>query len=147
VGGKDDEAAIGQVRGKIVIVRLIAFDHLFGDAPASMLADDDGPPFTGFEILGQQQDTPGKHVRPYVEHHLIANPFFGVVDLTRSRIEGRQRFIESAQDFFRKVLAVLFGAFNELVGRNRLVTKFPGPGFGCQFGRCLVQKETVADML
>ena len=148
VRSEDDEAALGQARGEIVIVGV---DRLrsasLGHAVAPVLADDDRPAFAGFQILRHQQDAPGEHVRTNVEHHIIAGPLLGVVDLARARIEWRDSGSSNcAKDFFRKVLAVRFGAFDELVRGNRLKTEFPGPSFVCQFGRDLVQEETVADM-
>src|SRR4029078_10516150 len=114
VRSKDDETAIRQVRCEIVIIRVISLDHVFGHAPASMLADDDGTPFARFEILRHEQYAPGKNVWPHIKYHLMANPFLGVVHLARSRIEGRERFIESTQDFFCQVPPIRLGAFNEL---------------------------------
>ena len=114
---EDDEAALGQLRGEIVIVRASSPSTTsLGTPSASVLADDHGPPLARLEILGHQQNAPGKHVLPDVEHHFVADPLFRVVDLARAGIEGRQGLVEPAQDLFRKVLAIPLRAFDELAG-------------------------------
>ena len=116
VRGKNDEPTIRQARREVVIVGVVSLDDIFGHAPAAMLADDDGPPFPQFDIFRHQQDAPGEHVWPHVKDHFIADPLVGVVDLPRSRVERRIRFIESAKNLFRKVLAVPPGPSVNLSG-------------------------------
>ena len=125
---------------------VVPLDHIFGDARASVLADDDRAPLARLQILGHQQDAPGKHIGPHVERHFIAIPLLCVVDLARSRIERQERLLKPSQDLFRQVLAIRFGRFDELVGRNWPATKFPRPCFVGQFRRDLMQEKPLAHM-
>src|SRR5919197_4604577 len=112
-----------------------------------MLTDDDGSPFAGLEILGYQQYAPGEYVLPDVEHDLVADPLLGVVDLSCASIEGQEDIVELTQHFFSKILTERLGAFDELIRGDRLVTQLSGPVLDPEFGRDLVQEETLPDVL
>ena len=111
-----------------------------------MLADYHGSPLAGPQVLGQQQDPPGKHFRPNVQHHFVTHPLLGVVDPASPGTERDQRFVEFTQHFFPEVFAVPFAALNKLVRRVRLVAELLRPGFVCQLGSYFVQEKAFAHM-
>src|SRR5579885_3211895 len=80
VRGEGDETLLGQARGEVVIVGVVAFHHLAREALAPMLADHHGPALAGANVLGHEQDAPGEDVRPDVQHHFVAGVLFRIVD-------------------------------------------------------------------
>lgn len=99
-----------------MVVVVIAFHCLVGDAVEPMLADHHGPLLTGFDVLRDQQYAPGKNVREHIQHHFIACEFRGVVDAAYPRIQRQLGIFKAPQDLFSKILPVPLRSFNERVG-------------------------------
>ena len=51
-----------------------------------VLADHHRPPLARLDVLGHQQDAPGEHVRPDVQHHVVAGPLRRLEDLARAGV-------------------------------------------------------------
>jgi hypothetical protein len=46
----------------------------------TVLANNDRPAFSWFQVLGKQQNSIGKNFGPHVKHHFVASKFRLVVD-------------------------------------------------------------------
>ena len=76
---EDNEAAIGKISAEsmqgLAEPRLThAADYVGWSSGRTVLADDDGPPFTWTEIFGQQEIRPRLHLGPHVNNHLVSGP-------------------------------------------------------------------------
>ena len=112
-----------------------------------MLTDHDRSSFAGLEIFRHQQYAPREHVLPDIEHDFVADPLFSVVDLSCASVERYVGIVEPTQHFFSKVLTERFGALDELVRRDRVVTQLSGPVLSREFWCDFVQEGTLADVL
>ena len=119
--GEDDVAAVGQVGAESVVRGLDrpVDDHLRG-ALQAVLADDHRPPLAGLDVLGQQQDAVGEHVRIDVENHLVARPLVVVHDPARARVEVVAGRRATADDLVPQVVAVVLAGFLPLLERGRV---------------------------
>ncbi len=114
--GKGDEALLGQTQregfvGRVGFLRFVCSDGVFRDAFQPVLADDDGPFFTGLQIFRQAQPAPGEDIVPNVHRHLI-DP--DLVRLTNEAAPGihRQGWIwQAADDLIPEAVTFTCGVF------------------------------------
>ena len=106
VGGEGDEAPLGEFGGKVVVGRLATVDGVPGHAIPPVLADDNGPPFTGLEVFGKQQHSPGNQVVVDIEDHVVGGPGIGFCHQPGTRVEGEERVRKTPYRLFCKHLAI-----------------------------------------
>src|SRR2546422_421663 len=81
-----------------------------------MLANHDWAAFTGREVFGDEQNSPGKNVRPDINHDVVAGPFRVIEDLARARVGRQARFWKPADDLLPEIILVLLGRDGPVVG-------------------------------
>src|SRR5439155_955724 len=94
VGREDDEAALGELRGEVVIGPGISFHRVLRQAVPTVLTNDDGTLLAGLQIFRKEQDSPREEFRSDVQHDVISDPLLLVVDLARPGIGGRERILD-----------------------------------------------------
>ena len=99
-----DEAAFREPGREVVVGRVVALDHVFGQAVPAVLADHDRPLLALLDPLGHQQHAPGEDVGIDVEHDLVAGPLRRVVDLARARVGRQDRVGDAAEDLLGRTL-------------------------------------------
>src|SRR3989442_1281982 len=88
-----------------------------------MLANHDWAAFTGREVFGDEQNSPGKNVRPDINHDVVAGPFRVIEDLARARVGRQARFWKPADDLLPEIILVLLGRDGPVVGEVGLILR------------------------
>ena len=103
----DDVAQFDEPAREVVVDRpLLDVDGVGRPPFEAVLAHDHRPLLAGLQVLRQQQDAVGEHVRVHVEHHLVAGPGLLVVHLPRARVERHRRLGQLADHLGVEVVAV-----------------------------------------
>ena len=144
---EDDEAAIGERRPEIVVERHVPIDRLARQPVAAVLDHDHRTPFARGDALGNDDDAPGEHVGPDVEHDVPGRPSVRLTDLACPRIERDVGRVERTDAVLAKALAIGARAFDELVCRPCRPRLLGIPFQRRQFGQDGKEKRLVANML
>src|SRR6185436_10076653 len=116
-----DIAAFGEASGKCFVRTVSAALRVTGDGVGrnsfqTMLANYNGPALTGFQISRHQEVSPGKDIRPDIQHHFVLDPLWRFRNLASPRIAGKIRWWKAANHLRPKIILVLFAGARPIGG-------------------------------
>ena len=105
---KRDEPSLGQTDGVLVVRRvvLLGVGDVLRAALQAVLANHHRALLAVLDVLGQEQDAIGDHVREDVHHHFITRVLRLVIDLPRADVRRQQLLVEPADDLGGEELAI-----------------------------------------
>src|SRR5690625_5079621 len=104
--GKNHEPPVYQSRQYSLVT--LDINRSGRSTPYTVLKNYGRPLFPWLDIFWYGEDTPGKDLRPHLQHHLIAFPSRLIIDLPCLWIEGKERGIDLSNKLLIKVLPIGF---------------------------------------